>query len=791
MVNVLLFKILTMLIMVSLAWSQAGDRKYQKEDKQIDPIPLHKIPPAPALKPEQAINSFDIAPGFVAELVASEPDLHDPVALKFDADGRMWVVEMRGYMPNVDGIGEDEPVGRISILDDADQDGYYENYRVFLDHLILPRALTFVQGGVLYGDHQKLVFVEITGNRDTAGQQTIIDAEYAAGGDVEHKPNGLLHGLDNWIYSATCGKRYRYIDGAWQAERTEFRGQWGITQDDYGRLFYNHRGLLLQGEALLPNTITQNPHHELLTQPIKNLSGDNRLYPRRITPGVNRAYGKDVLDHEGKIKTPTSASGPVIYRGTNFPAEFYGNAFTPEPAANLIKRLIVEEKQGVLTTRQAYRNKEFLASTDERFRPVNLYNAPDGSLYVIDFYRGILQHHKHMTTYLRQQIQRRQLDTPVGLGRIYRIKYQRNPLDRVPRLSERTSADLIASLSSRNPWQRQTAQRLLVERQDTSVIPALIKLVGQSPSHLAQIHALWVLEGLDAVSPDAIAPALTSQHVKVIVSAMRVSETLADSSQAQTVLDMLSKLIKHPHREVQLQLARTLSHYSRNNGFEPLLQLTQHIAKEERVVDAIMSGLYNREADFLAALQAHDAKFFWLRRLIFRFSQLYRALEQAIEKQRQAVAAAGPSLAITPELQAVLNQGKQLYEQYCMSCHHRDGTGIFGLGPPLKKSEWMMHEHTLILIALHGVEGPIHVNGKQYTTPEVMPAMPGVKHLPALDDTHLAATLTYIRNAWGNQASAVKPAAVKAARDATKNRTAPYTERELKRLNASYAHMEK
>jgi len=199
MVNLLFFKILMMLMMVSLAWSQAGDRKYQREDKQIDPIPLHEIPPAPVLNSEQSINSFDIAPGFVAELVASEPDLHDPVALKFDADGRMWVVEMRGYMPNVNGIGEDEPVGRISILDDEDQDGYYENYRVFLDHLILPRALTFVKGGVLYGDHQKLVFVEITGNRDTAGQQTIIDAEYAAGGDVEHKPNGLLHGLRHGV----------------------------------------------------------------------------------------------------------------------------------------------------------------------------------------------------------------------------------------------------------------------------------------------------------------------------------------------------------------------------------------------------------------------------------------------------------------------------------------------------------------------------------------------------------------------------------------------------------------
>lgn len=335
---------------------------------------------APVLSPEQALHTFQLPEGFKIELVASEPLIQDPIAMTFDEQGRIWVVEMQSYMPDMYGRGEDGKESRIVILADQDGDGLMDSVKVFMDGLGMPRAIALVDGGVVYADPPNLWFVENI--NDQPGKKVLIDSTYAIEGNVEHQANGLMRGHDNWYYNAKSKVRYKYKNKAWIKEETEFRGQWGIAKDDYGRLFYNTNSNQLRGDLVPPNMLNRNPDFNPSLGINVEFVADQRVYPIRPTPGVNRGYQTEVLDEARRLKAFTAACSPLIYRGNSFPEEFRGNAFVCEPAGNLIKRNVLKEKGLYVEGRQAYKDKEFLASTDERFRPVGLYDAPDGSIYI-------------------------------------------------------------------------------------------------------------------------------------------------------------------------------------------------------------------------------------------------------------------------------------------------------------------------------------------------------------------------------------------------------------------------
>ena len=207
-------------------------------------------------EPAISLDSYHIEKGFELEVVASEPLIEAPVAIDFDDQNRIWVVEMRGYMQNVEGLNEDLPNGRIIILEDRDKDGTMDHSKVFLDKLVLPRALSLAYGGLLYVEPPNLWFVEI--DNDRPGKRILVDSIYAPDGNVEHQPNGLLMNIDNWIYNANSHFRYQFRNGQWIKEPTTYRGQWGITKDNFGRLLYNHNSVLLQGDLVLPNIFIHN-----------------------------------------------------------------------------------------------------------------------------------------------------------------------------------------------------------------------------------------------------------------------------------------------------------------------------------------------------------------------------------------------------------------------------------------------------------------------------------------------------------------------------------------------------
>ena len=600
-----------LIIMLAAGWAgwssealaQRGDRKGQEQPevwKQFD------VPPAPALTPEHALKTFKLAPGFRIEIAAADPLVHDPVAMKFDEDGRMWVVEMRAYMPNVDGTGEDAKVGSVAVLEDTDGDGRMDKRTEFLSGLNTPRAVALVKGGVLISEPPVLWYCQDTDGDLKADKKTEAFRGYATQGPVEHTENGLMPGLDNWMYNAKSTKRLKFVDGKVIVENTVFRGQWGITQDNYGRLYYNSNSAPLFCDTIPGIYTVRNPHHSTRNGLGFRLWGDSSVWTSRLNTGINRGYQNGML-RDGRLARWTGASGPVIYRGDQYPEALVGDAFIPEPCGNMIRLQELTWKEGRPSGANAYDKAEWLTSTDERFRPVSLYNGPDGCVYIVDMYRGILQHKHYVTSFLRKQIIERKLDKHIGLGRIYRVVHTGKKPKQSPKLSDQDYEQIIGHLESGNGWLRDTAQRLLVERNVKGSVPILRETATESESHLGRQHALWALEGMRALDASTIAKALGDDHPRVRIAALRVAESFtaglgsseADVESKAWLLPALSEVLQDEDVDVRQQVALSLPAIQAP-GVEPLLRafVVKHAA--DRVVrDGLITGLAGRELEFL------------------------------------------------------------------------------------------------------------------------------------------------------------------------------------------------
>lgn len=724
-------------------------------------VPFDQIPPSPVLTPEKALASFQLHPDFEIETVAHEPQVESPLAMRFDGDGRMWVVEMRGYMLDANGTGEADPIGRISIHEDTDDDGVYDQSSVFLDGLNQPRSIAFYKGGVLYGGHEKLYFVE--NHNGKAGKMTVIDENYTQDANVEHRTNALMRGLDNWIYNVKSDARYREIDGKWVKDKTAFRGQWGMSQDNYGRLYYNQNWVGLEADQLLPNSLRRNRNYLLSRDHGTRLSYRDKLYPARITPGVNRG-GEGAIDDEGYLTAVTGATGPVAYRGDQFPPEFRKVGLFCEPAAHLVRMVHVGREDGLSYGEHLMGEREFLASTDERFRPVNLFTAPDGTLYLIDMYHGIIQHKHYLTRYLREHIEHRGLESYPQGGRIYRIKSKGRPRGPKPRMEGLSSRELVQFLSHPNGWWRDSAQRLIVDSGDTEVVPALTTLAANSGSPLGQLHALWSLEGLGQVNAEAIRGGLTSGDPFVGESAIRLSALLSETERV-ALLPEFKRLASSGEVVIQRELAASLG---RVPSREALVLLKEVLVKNLEVAyvrELAISGLEGREAEFREVLGTD-----------FKDEKFLNALDHCLTPKTTAAAYPPPR---NKEHLASFKRGEKFYIAHCMACHGADGAGMEMLGPPMVRSEWVLKsDQRLAALLLQGLKGPIVVDGKKYT-----PAaeMPGLKEAPHVSDANLADVATFIRYAWNNGMGAVKPETVAAVRQKLSDRQAVFTPDELEK----------
>jgi mono/diheme cytochrome c family protein/glucose/arabinose dehydrogenase len=481
--------------------------------------------PAPApLSPEEALKSFRLPPGFRIELVASEPMIEAPVAISFDEQGRLFVVEMRGYMRDMEGTTEKEPLGRIALLTDTDGDGRMDKASAFLDNLVMPRGVMAVKGGAFVAEPPNLFFCRDTKGTGIADEKILVASDFGTfGGQPEHMANTPTWAMDNRVYAAGYGTSLKFTNGAWLKGPGLGRGQWGLSQDDAGRLFYNYNSDLLRTDLLPAAAYARNP---LLRDALginNKVIKDQSVYPSHPTPGVNRGYDTKTLRADGTLANATSTCGAGIYRGDAFPAEFSGNAFIPEPSSNLVKRVIITEKDGLLTGTNAYEEKEFLTSTDERFRPVMTATGPDGALYIVDLYRGMLQHPGFLTHYLIANIKARKLETPINQGRIWRIVRDDQAAPKTTKIPA-DSAARVKLLTHPNGWVRDSAQRLLVESADISAATSLRTLLAdaQAPA-TARLHALWSLDGLASARAEDVRLALKDSDAQVRAAAVRIA----------------------------------------------------------------------------------------------------------------------------------------------------------------------------------------------------------------------------------------------------------------------------
>lgn len=802
------------------AFPQAGDRKGELQA----PLPADLvIPPAPALSPAQAKELFRLPEGLEIEPVASEPLVQDPVAMCFDADGSLLVVEMCAYMPDVDGKGEREPLGNIVRLVDNDADGRFDERIVVLDKLVLPRAVAPTRGGLLVIAPPELLFVRDEDGDGRAEERSVIDRGLGGIESPEHAINALIPTLDNAFYCANVPWRYRFDGQAWKREAVSAGGQWGAAKDDSGAIFHNNNSDPLRMDRIPPRDAVRNPNLGTARGANQRVVEDMRPAPARMNPGINRGYEPGMLDAEHRLARITGACAPLIVRGTGLGTAWRGRALVCEPTGNLVLAYQLDLKPGDSPRGIPLRDSsglDFLTSTDERFRPVWLSEGPDGSLYIADMYRGLIQHRLFVTSFLRKQVIERGLEQPLHQGRIWRVRAKNAARAAPPTLDKLGPAELAGMLASREGWVRDTAQRLLVEEcaDSSAAHAALRELASHSPSELARIHALHALHGMQGLRPETALAALRDPSASVRANALRVSASLA--AREERIFARWQDLRADADPRVRESLVLALGDVHTPAATVMLGDLLRSHAGDAMLSSAILSGLFGRELEVLQAwplealtperalqistLTACIAREGRSERILATLSMwdqrpewrpaLENGWKQAPRRGAKRIAlSVEPPLppgdprreyfrwpgsapedsvrALTPAEQKIFERGRELYAQTCAACHLHSGTGSPGIAPTLAGSPWVLQEPSrAIRILLHGLRGEITVEGERFDAD--MPAF-------SAPDEDIAAVLTYLRREWGNAADPVTPSEVARERGRSANRQRAWTVQEL------------
>lgn len=776
--------------------AQVGDRA--DVDRSVPPAHW-VLPDGKRHTPEETVRLFDLPADFKVEVVAAEPLIQDPVAIQFDERGRLWALEWPGYnwalrdvIPGLEKLPM--PKGRVVVLEDTDGDGRMDRRAVFMDDVEWPRGLQVSRDGAIVMALPDILFARDRDGDGRADERVNITSGLEIPANPHAAQSTVFRSLDNWLYTAKAGLRLRSFEGKWVIQPyVNSRAQWGLAQDNFGRLYYASNGDHLRADLVPAHYFQRNPNYDGTYGVDVRLPADQVTWPQGPTPGVNRRA--QLRDENGTLAVFTSNTAPSVYRGDQFPPEYVGNVFLGEVAGRFLRRSIVTEADGTLTARNAYEAREFLYSKDERFRPTFTTNGPDGALYVADMHRGIIEGDIFVTSYLRQQFLARNLQHPFnGLGRVYRISHRERPAGARPKLARDDAAGWVAQLAHRNGFWRDTAQRLLVEAGDQRVVPALRTMVREHADLLARLHALWTLDGMGAADTPTLQAALRDREPVIRAAALRVAEPhLADAAVRRAVL----ALQDDARPEVRRQLLFTLGEANYAELDAARLALLRREVALPGAVEAAVSGLKGREADVLetvlaapewaaerpgaarlmAALAQATANGGGAERVLARLPDAKRtpdwvrlalldglkasklrglaqvpaalaAVEQSSHPDVKARAAAlrktwsepaasaRPARALTGP---VFERGKELFA-VCAACHGPEGKGMPTIAPPLEGSKVIAGApDELVRSVLFGR----NLDRKNTAFPD----MPG---LAALPDADVAAVTSYVRALFGN-----------------------------------------
>ena len=736
-----------LLLAITIAFS-CNEEEKQYSDKIYEKPEIVMEAASTFLSPEESMKTFYLPEGYKVELVASEPMIDEPVTIAWDGNGRMYVAEMNTYMQDVDGSGTNRSISKIKLLEDLDGDGKMDKSTVFIDSLMLPRMILPLENELIVNE---TFSYDLWSYKDTDGDGVADKKERVyynpnrRGGNLEHQQSGLIWNLDNWVYTTYNPVRFKFTKNKVVVDSLDNMpsGQWGLTQDDMGNMYYSSAG------SENPAYGFQQPAVYGEYDPEDRLSeGFIEPWPIVGTPDVQG--GPERLRPDNTLNHFTGVAGQEIYRGHKLPPALYGDLFIPEPVGRLIRRAKVKIEDGKKVLYNAYDKAEFMASTDLNFRPTQATTGPDGALYIVDMYRGIIQESNWTRegSAIRPVIIRKGLDKNIGKGRIYRIVHKDIKPDKRPNLLGKKASDLVEYLGHKNGWYRNTAQKLIILKGDKSVISELKDIALDNNSFwidlfgtdldlgIQRVHALWTLEGLGVVDKELLKQKFKDEDPRVRVTAIRLSEKFLKSGDS-SLFSYLKTLSNDPSLEVVNQIALSLR-YSKDKKASVLLNAIGSKYEANEIVSHSVKESLKKDDSKLAKLKA-------------RFSN------RSVSEKKS------------------IYNGYDSYNELCITCHGADlqgektEDGTFVAPSLIGSARVKGDKTTLSKILLNGLIGPIE--GKEYGI--MMP-------LNANSDKWIADVLTYVRAM--NDEVGVHKSVVVNARKESEGRVDYWTLAELEKL---------
>ena len=687
-------------------------------DLKGDFSPIVKKPRSPhiakarTLSEQKSMETFEIQDGYKIQLSAGDNFLNEPVHITWDGNGNLYVAQMETYMQDSAASGEKNPVCTVLKLVDTDWDGVFDKRTVFAKGLVLPRKLLCLDGKVIIGetDTTDLYAYEDSDGDGVADKKELFYKGGPQGGNMEHQPQGFIWNIDNTI-NATYGLGYTYKNGKLKPldYKAGLGSQFGISQTESGQIISAIAG----NEKATMNF--QQPHvyggMELEGEKPKEFY---ELWPIDSMPdsqgGLKRMRANNTLNHF------TATSGAEYYRG-GVHSDLQHDFFLAEPVGRLIRRSKIENKGGMRILHNAYPKKEFIRSTDPNFRPVNLATGPDGNLYIVDMYRGIIQQAAYarpgMYVYRINEVY--ELDKNIGRGRLYRVTKDGQRSFPKPNMLNESAKELLAHLNHENAWWRLQAQKLIIVRNDLSVLKDLQSMALNAKSELARLHALWTIDGLAKTDFAILKKAVRDSSPLVREAAIRLAEPFLEADKSAIASYMPIKT--ETNSQVLVQIKNSL----RVLGQSELLKSLYDTYRDKHYGLARMEEFHARQA----------------------------AEEEQKRQARKALSAANSK---------AIEKGAVHYQALCQNCHGKDGMGMKSgdliLGAPLAGSPRVTGDpQRLTALLLKGLKGP--VDGKDYG---VMPP------LESNSDEYIAEVVSYIRHSWKNKSTALTPKDVQVVR---------------------------
>ena len=634
-----------------------------------------------ALSPEEALSSFELNKDFTIELFAAEPFVMDPVEMVFDEQGNAFVVEMADFPFRPEsGIG----TGRIRMLSDTNGDGRIDKSIIFADSLLEATSILPWGGGLIVTAAPNIYYLKDTNGDNKADTKELLFSGFFTN-NPEAQITNLRLSVDNWIYAANFGQEGKVTSGRnpgadtlsmagadfrFRLDRGKFEletapAQFGQTINDWGIRFITDNSTHIQQPVIPWRYLHRHPYMPPIEATVNISDHDPIMYQITTAPywraertkRRNKTYKENKLDREEYADGHfTGACGTTVYAANAFPKKYYGNIFTGDVAGNLVHRdvvgLDVDSVVYVAKRDDDEKNKEFLTSTDPWFRPVNFTLGPDGALYVIDMYRQHIEAPPFIPEDLKADMN---FSNGKQMGRIYRIvpKDLQYVDHKIPHLKDATAAELVEVLSNPNQWWRLQAQRLLIERQDISIVPALKTLLTTHPDPRTRLHALYTLEGLNALDEKLVEQAMNDAYPELRKSAIILSESYKnclpkvikciDDSSAIVALQATLSVGQFSSPQVSAALAKAIEKHGKNSWFSIAVlsseagsspQLLELLTKQHFFSDTSAGTLFLKKFSYVVGYRSkHDE--------IVRLLELINAPEMKIGRERQLAALTG------------------------------------------------------------------------------------------------------------------------------------------------------